>query len=103
VQHLLTATPTGTLQLSLSGVARIWSIIGAPAHRPAGDPHLRQGIRHHHGARGLLREHHRGGYRLSTFRAFLDMPEMEDWLKREVPGGQDFTTAIGKGQMAART
>ncbi len=98
--HVLTLTATPiprTLQLSLSGV-RDLSIIGTP-------PVDRLAIRTYVSEfdtitirEALLREHYRGGQSFLVVPRIADMPEMEDWLKREVPE-VSFVTATG--QMAA--
>ncbi len=98
--HVLTLTATPiprTLQLSLSGV-RDLSIIGTP-------PVDRLAIRTYVSEfdtitirEALLREHYRGGQSFFVVPRISDMPEMEDWLKREVP---EVTYVTATGQMAA--
>ncbi len=98
--HVLTLTATPiprTLQLSLSGV-RDLSIIGTP-------PVDRLAIRTYVSEfdtvtirEALLREHYRGGQSFFVVPRIADMPEMEDWLKREVP---EVTYVTATGQMAA--
>ncbi|MEM6897248.1 MAG: TRCF domain-containing protein, partial [Pseudomonadota bacterium] len=94
----LTATPIPrTLQLSLSGV-RDLSIIGTP-------PVDRLAIRTYVSEfdtvtlrEALLREHYRGGQSFFVVPRISDLPEMEDWLKREVP---EVTYVVAHGQLAA--
>ncbi|MEM1234455.1 MAG: transcription-repair coupling factor [Pseudomonadota bacterium] len=98
--HVLTLTATPiprTLQLSLSGV-RDLSIIGTP-------PVDRLAIRTYVSEfdtvtlrEALLREHYRGGQSFFVVPRIADLPEMEDWLKREVP---EVTYVIAHGQLAA--
>ncbi|WP_373352699.1 transcription-repair coupling factor [Pseudoroseicyclus sp. CXY001] len=98
--HVLTlsATPIPrTLQMSLSGV-RDLSIIGTP-------PVDRLAIRTYVSEfdtvtvrEALLREHYRGGQSFLVVPRITDMPEMEDWLKREVP---EVTYVAAHGQLAA--
>jgi transcription-repair coupling factor (superfamily II helicase) len=98
--HVLTLTATPiprTLQLSLSGV-RDLSIIGTP-------PIDRLAIRTYVSEfdtitirEALLREHYRGGQSFFVVPRLSDLPEMEDWLKREVP---EVSFVVAHGQMAA--
>ena len=98
--HVLTLTATPiprTLQLSLSGV-RDLSIIGTP-------PIDRLAIRTYVSEfdtitvrEALLREHYRGGQSFFVVPRIADMPEMEDFLRREVP---EVTFVTATGQMAA--
>ncbi|MEO1796662.1 MAG: transcription-repair coupling factor, partial [Pseudomonadota bacterium] len=98
--HVLTLTATPiprTLQLSLSGV-RDLSIIGTP-------PVDRLAIRTYVSEfdtvtlrEALLREHYRGGQSFFVVPRISDLPEMEDWLKREVP---EVSYVIAHGQLAA--
>ncbi|MEM1374789.1 MAG: transcription-repair coupling factor [Pseudomonadota bacterium] len=98
--HVLTLTATPiprTLQLSLSGV-RDLSIIGTP-------PVDRLAIRTYVSEfdtvtlrEALLREHYRGGQSFFVVPRIADLPEMEDWLKREVP---EVSYVIAHGQLAA--
>ncbi len=98
--HVLTLTATPiprTLQLSLSGV-RDLSIIGTP-------PIDRLAIRTYVSEfdtitvrEALLREHYRGGQSFVVVPRISDMPEMEDFLKREVP---EVSYISATGQMAA--
>ncbi len=98
--HVLTLTATPiprTLQLSLTGV-RDLSIIGTP-------PVDRLAIRTYISEfdtitvrEALLREHYRGGQSFFVVPRISDLPEMEDWLKREVP---EVTYVVAHGQMAA--
>ena len=98
--HVLTLTATPiprTLQLSLSGV-RDLSIIGTP-------PVDRLAIRTYVSEfdpvtirEALLREHYRGGQSFFVVPRVSDLPEIEEFLKEQVPE-VSFVTA--HGQMAA--
>ncbi|MBE0413407.1 transcription-repair coupling factor [Yoonia sp.] len=98
--HVLTLTATPiprTLQLSLSGV-RDLSIIGTP-------PIDRLAIRTYVSEfdtitvrEALLREHYRGGQSFVVVPRISDMPEMEEFLKHEIP---EVTYITATGQMAA--
>ncbi|MCC5974057.1 MAG: transcription-repair coupling factor [Rubellimicrobium sp.] len=98
--HVLTLTATPiprTLQQSLSGM-RDLSIIGTP-------PIDRLAIRTYVSEfdtitlrEALLREHYRGGQSFFVVPRIADLPEMEDWLKREVP---EVSVVVAHGQMAA--
>ena len=97
--HVLTLTATPiprTLQMSLSGVREL-SIIGTP-------PIDRLAIRTYVSEfdtitirEALLREHYRGGQSFFVVPRVADLPEMEDWLRREVP---EVTYVVANGQMA---
>jgi transcription-repair coupling factor (superfamily II helicase) len=98
--HVLTLTATPiprTLQLSLSGV-RDLSIIGTP-------PIDRLAIRTYVSEfdtvtirEALLREHYRGGQSFIVVPRIADMPEMEEFLKTEMP---EVSYITATGQMAA--
>ena len=98
--HVLTLTATPiprTLQLSLTGV-RDLSIIGTP-------PVDRLAIRTYFSEfdtvtlrEALLREHYRGGQSFFVVPRISDLPEMEEWLKDQVP---EVTYVVAHGQMAA--
>ncbi|MBM1218879.1 transcription-repair coupling factor [Ponticoccus sp. SC2-23] len=98
--HVLTLTATPiprTLQLSLSGVREL-SVIGTP-------PVDRLAIRTYVSEfdtitlrEALLRERYRGGQSFFVVPRVADLPEMEDWLKREVP---EVSYVVAHGQMAA--
>jgi transcription-repair coupling factor (superfamily II helicase) len=98
--HVLTLTATPiprTLQLSLTGV-RDLSIIGTP-------PVDRLAIRTYVSEfdtvtlrEALLREHYRGGQSFFVTPRIADLPELEDWLKREVP---EVSFVVANGQMPA--
>jgi transcription-repair coupling factor (superfamily II helicase) len=100
--HVLTLTATPiprTLQLSLTGV-RDLSIIGTP-------PIDRLAIRTYISEfdtitvrEALLREHYRGGQSFVVVPRIADLPEMEEFLRREVP---EVTVVVAHGQMAAGT
>ena len=98
--HVLTLTATPiprTLQLSLTGV-RDLSIIGTP-------PVDRLAIRTYVSEfdtvtirEALLREHYRGGQSFFVVPRIADLPEMEDFLKEQVP---EVSYVVAHGQMAA--
>ncbi|PTQ75146.1 transcription-repair coupling factor [Celeribacter persicus] len=98
--HVLTlsATPIPrTLQMSLTGV-RDLSIIGTP-------PIDRLSIRTYVSEfdtvtirEALLREHYRGGQSFFVVPRVSDIPEIEDFLKEQVP---ELTHVVAHGQMAA--
>ncbi|WP_085862897.1 transcription-repair coupling factor [Pseudooctadecabacter jejudonensis] len=98
--HVLTLTATPiprTLQLSLSGVREL-SIIGTP-------PVDRLAIRTYVSEfdtvtirEALLREHYRGGQSFFVVPRVSDLPDIEEFLKTEVP---EVTYVTANGQMAA--
>ncbi|MEP1354882.1 MAG: transcription-repair coupling factor [Tateyamaria sp.] len=98
--HVLTLTATPiprTLQLSLTGV-RDLSIIGTP-------PVDRLAIRTYVSEfdtvtirEALLREHYRGGQSFYVVPRISDLPEIEAFLKEQLP---ELTYVIAHGQMAA--
>ncbi len=98
--HVLTLTATPiprTLQMSLSGV-RDLSIIGTP-------PVDRLAIRTYVSEfdtvtirEALLRERYRGGQSFVVVPRIADLPEMEEFLQREVP---EISYIIAHGQLAA--
>ncbi len=98
--HVLTLTATPiprTLQLSLTGV-RDLSIIGTP-------PVDRLAIRTYVSEfdtvtlrEALLREHYRGGQSFFVVPRISDLPEIEEWLKDQVP---EVSFVVAHGQMAA--
>ena len=98
--HVLTLTATPiprTLQLSLTGV-RDLSIIGTP-------PVDRLAIRTYVSEfdtitirEALLREHYRGGQSFYAVPRITDLPEIEAFLKEQLP---ELTYVIAHGQMAA--
>ncbi|MFZ7093672.1 transcription-repair coupling factor [Primorskyibacter sp. 2E233] len=98
--HVLTLTATPiprTLQLSLTGV-RDLSIIGTP-------PVDRLAIRTYVSEfdpvtirEALLREHYRGGQSFYVVPRITDLPEIEAFLKEQVP---EVSYVIAHGQMAA--
>ncbi|NNF25249.1 MAG: transcription-repair coupling factor [Rhodobacteraceae bacterium] len=98
--HVLTLTATPiprTLQLSLTGV-RDLSIIGTP-------PVDRLAIRTYVSEfdtvtlrEALLREHYRGGQSFFVVPRIADLPQMEEFLQREVP---EISYITAHGQMAA--
>ena len=98
--HVLTLTATPiprTLQLSLSGV-RDLSIIGTP-------PIDRLAIRTYISEfdtitvrEALLREHYRGGQSFFVVPRIADLPEIEEFLRAEVP---EVSFVVAHGQMAA--
>ncbi|MEP5630686.1 MAG: transcription-repair coupling factor [Tateyamaria sp.] len=98
--HVLTLTATPiprTLQLSLTGV-RDLSIIGTP-------PVDRLAIRTYVSEfdtvtirEALLREHYRGGQSFYVVPRVSDLPEIETFLKEQLP---ELTYVVAHGQMAA--
>ena len=98
--HVLTLTATPiprTLQLSLTGV-RDLSIIGTP-------PVDRLAIRTYVSEfdpvtirEALLREHYRGGQSFYVVPKIADLPEVEEFLRDQVP---ECTYVVAHGQMAA--
>ncbi len=98
--HVLTLTATPiprTLQLSLTGV-RDLSIIGTP-------PVDRLAIRTYVSEfdtvtirEALLREHYRGGQSFFVVPRIKDLPEMEEFLREQVP---EVSYVVAHGQLAA--
>ncbi|RBI87653.1 transcription-repair coupling factor [Rhodosalinus halophilus] len=98
--HVLTLTATPiprTLQMALSGV-RDLSVIGTP-------PIDRLSIRTYVGEfdavtvrEALLREHYRGGQSFFVVPRISDLPEMEEFLRQQVP---EVSYVVAHGQMAA--
>jgi transcription-repair coupling factor (superfamily II helicase) len=98
--HVLTLTATPiprTLQLALSGVRDLSVIATPPIDRLAIRTYVSEfdtiTIRE-----ALLREHYRGGQSFFVVPRIADLPEMEDWLRREVP---EVSFVVAHGQMAA--
>ncbi|WP_300030028.1 transcription-repair coupling factor [uncultured Roseobacter sp.] len=98
--HVLTLTATPiprTLQLSLTGV-RDLSIIGTP---PVDRLAIRTYVSEFDGVtlrEALLREHYRGGQSFYVVPRISDLPEIEDFLKEQLP---ELTYVVAHGQMAA--
>ncbi|RKT34101.1 transcription-repair coupling factor [Roseovarius halotolerans] len=98
--HVLTLTATPiprTLQLSLSGV-RDLSIIGTP---PIDRLSIRTYVSEFDAVtirEALLREHYRGGQSFFVVPRISDLPEIEEFLKTQVP---EVTYVVAHGQMAA--
>ncbi|MEQ9693312.1 transcription-repair coupling factor [Shimia sp. SDUM112013] len=98
--HVLTLTATPiprTLQLSLSGV-RDLSIIGTP---PVDRLAIRTYVSEFDAVtirEALLREHYRGGQSFYVVPRISDLPEIEDFLREQVP---EVTFITAHGQMAA--
>ncbi|SNT25563.1 transcription-repair coupling factor [Antarctobacter heliothermus] len=98
--HVLTLTATPiprTLQLSLTGV-RDLSIIGTP---PVDRLSIRTYVSEFDPVtirEGLLREHYRGGQSFFVVPRLTDLPEVEVFLKEQVP---EVSYVIAHGQMAA--
>ncbi|MCP5038576.1 MAG: transcription-repair coupling factor, partial [Rhodobacteraceae bacterium] len=98
--HVLTLTATPiprTLQMSLSGV-RDLSIIGTP---PVDRLSIHTYVSEFDGVtvrEALLREHYRGGQSFFVMPRIKDLPEIEDFLKDQVP---EVSYVIAHGQMAA--
>ncbi|MCL3883728.1 transcription-repair coupling factor [Marivita sp. GX14005] len=98
--HVLTLTATPiprTLQLSLSGV-RDLSIIGTP---PVDRLSIRTYVSEFDAItirEALLREHYRGGQSFYVVPRISDLPEIEEFLKEQVP---ELSYVVAHGQMAA--
>ena len=98
--HVLTLTATPiprTLQLSLTGV-RDLSIIGTP---PVDRLAIRTYVSEFDGVtirEALLREHYRGGQSFFVVPRIADLPEMEEFLREQVP---EVSVVTAHGQMAA--
>ena len=98
--HVLTLTATPiprTLQMSLTGV-RDLSIIGTP---PVDRLSIRTYVSEFDAVtirEALLREHYRGGQSFFVVPRIKDLPEIEDFLKTQVP---EVNHVIAHGQMAA--
>ena len=93
----LTATPIPrTLQLSLSGV-RDLSIIGTP---PVDRLAIRTYVSEFDAVsirQALLREHYRGGQSFYVVPRIADLPEIEEFLKEQLP---ELSYVVANGQMA---
>ncbi|WP_170399355.1 transcription-repair coupling factor [Ruegeria arenilitoris] len=98
--HVLTLTATPiprTLQLSLTGV-RDLSIIGTP---PIDRLAIRTYVSEFDAVtirEALLREHYRGGQSFYVVPRIADLPEIEEFLKDQLP---ELTYVVAHGQMAA--
>ncbi|KEJ88427.1 transcription-repair coupling factor [Sulfitobacter donghicola] len=98
--HVLTLTATPiprTLQLSLTGV-RDLSIIGTP---PVDRLSIRTYVSEFDAVtlrEALLREHYRGGQSFYVVPRISDLPEIEAFLKEQLP---ELTYVVAHGQMAA--
>ncbi|MBT6507015.1 MAG: DEAD/DEAH box helicase, partial [Marinovum sp.] len=98
--HVLTLTATPiprTLQLSLSGV-RDLSIIGTP---PVDRLSIRTYVSEFDAVtirEALLREHYRGGQSFYVVPRVSDLPEIEEFLKDQLP---ELSYVVAHGQMAA--
>ena len=99
--HVLTLTATPiprTLQLSLSGV-RDLSIIGTP---PVDRLSIRTYVSEFDPVtvrEALLREHYRGGQSFFVVPRLTDLPEVEEFLREQVP---EVSFIVGHGQLAAK-
>ena len=97
--HVLTLTATPiprTLQLSLTGV-RDLSIIGTP---PVDRLAIRTYVSEFDAVtirEALLREHYRGGQSFYVVPRISDLPEIEEFLKEQLP---ELTYVVAHGQMA---
>ncbi len=98
--HVLTLTATPiprTLQLSLTGV-RDLSIIGTP---PVDRLAIRTYVSEFDAVtvrEALLREHYRGGQSFYVVPRLSDLPEIEEFLKTQLP---ELSYVVAHGQMAA--
>ena len=98
--HVLTLTATPiprTLQMAMSGLARAVSVIQTPpvdrlAVRTYVAPWDPVVIRE-----ALLREHYRGGQSFFVVPRIADLPDIEEWLREEVP---EVKAVTAHGQMA---
>ena len=96
--HVLTLTATPiprTLQMSLSGVREL-SIIGTP---PADRLAIRTYVSEFDTVtirEALLREHYRGGQSFFVVPRISDLPDIEEFLKTQVP---EVTYVVANGQM----
>ncbi|MFV0335439.1 MAG: transcription-repair coupling factor [Tropicimonas sp.] len=98
--HVLTLTATPiprTLQMSLSGVRDLSIIATPPVDRLAIRTYVSEfdsvTIRE-----ALLREHYRGGQSFYVVPRISDLPEIEEFLREQVP---EVTFVVAHGQMAA--
>lgn len=98
--HVLTLTATPiprTLQMAMSGLRELSTIQTPPVDRLAvrtyvmewDDMVMRE---------ALLREHHRGGQSFIVVPRISDMPEIEEWLRKNVP---EIKAISAHGQMGA--
>ncbi|GGC22942.1 transcription-repair-coupling factor [Novosphingobium marinum] len=98
--HVLTLTATPiprTLQMAMSGLRELSTIQTPPVDRLAvrtyvmewDDMVMRE---------ALLREHHRGGQSFIVVPRIADMPEVEEWLAKNVP---EIKAVTAHGQMGA--
>ena len=98
--HVLTLTATPiprTLQMAMSGLRELSVIQTPPVDRLA----VRTYVTPFDGVvlrEALLREHHRGGQSFFVVPRIADLPNMEEWLREQVPEVK-FVTA--HGQMSA--
>ncbi|EPX76019.1 transcription-repair coupling factor [Salipiger mucosus] len=98
--HVLTLTATPiprTLQLSLSGVREL-SIIGTP---PVDRLSIRTYVSEFDAItirEALLREHYRGGQSFFVVPRLTDLPEIEEFLREQVP---EVSFVVAHGQMPA--
>jgi transcription-repair coupling factor (superfamily II helicase) len=98
--HVLTLTATPiprTLQMSLSGVREL-SIIGTP---PVDRLAIRTYVSEFDGVtvrEALLREHYRGGQSFVVVPRIADLPEIEEFLRDQVP---EVSFVVAHGQMGA--
>ncbi|MEM9717425.1 MAG: TRCF domain-containing protein, partial [Pseudomonadota bacterium] len=98
--HVLTLTATPiprTLQLSLAGVRELSIISTPPVDRLSIRTYVSEfdpvTIRE-----ALLREHYRGGQSFMVVPRISDLPELEEFLREQVP---EVSYVVGHGQMAA--
>ena len=99
--HVLTLTATPiprTLQLALSGVRELSLIATPPVDRLAIRTYVSEfdpvTVRE-----ALLREHYRGGQCFYVVPRIADLPEVEAFLREQVP---EVKFVVAHGQMAAR-
>jgi transcription-repair coupling factor (superfamily II helicase) len=98
--HMLTLTATPiprTLQMAMSGLRDLSVIQTPPVDRLA----VRTYVTPFDGVvlrEALLREHHRGGQSFFVVPRVADLPEMEEWLREQVP---EVKFVAAHGQMSA--
>ena len=89
--HVLTLTATPiprTLQMAMCGLARPLSVIQTP---PVDRLAVRTYVTPWDGVvlrEALLREHYRGGQSFFVVPRVADLPDIEEWLREQVPGSE---------------
>ncbi len=98
--HVLTLTATPiprTLQMAMSGLRELSVIQTPPIDRLAVRTYVTPWD-HIVVREALLREHHRGGQSFFVAPRIADLPDLEEWLRVEVP---EVKVVVAHGQMAA--